>query len=154
MSVIGEAKKVTVTGRGQKKPIPKASLQCDSPPTDTAALGSLMMVDFAAFKSTASLVNIWPCEAARAREAQGGGHAVQKEGRGRAALKSEWKTSHRGCHRHRQFRRWHRWHCNTRTWKDMETITVRHTASTGCMVEKERAGLRRLGVEIERLDFL
>lgn len=87
MSVIGEAKKVTVTGRGQKKPIPKASLQCDSPPTDTAALGSLMMVDFAAFKSTASLVNIWPCEAARAREAQGGGACGAEGGTGKSSLK-------------------------------------------------------------------
>lgn len=68
MSVIGEAKKVTVTGRSQKKPVPKASFQCDSPPSDAAALGSLMMVDFAASKSTASLVNIRPSEAARARE--------------------------------------------------------------------------------------
>lgn len=71
MSVIGEAKKVTLTGRSQKKPVPKAT-HCDSPPTDTAALGSLMMVDFAASKSTASLVNIRPSEAARAREGQGG----------------------------------------------------------------------------------
>lgn len=72
MSVIGEAKKVTFTGRSQKKPVPKASSQCDSPPSDAAALGSLMMVDFAASKSTASLVNIRPCEAARAREGQEG----------------------------------------------------------------------------------
>ncbi|KAF8447751.1 hypothetical protein L210DRAFT_3609974 [Boletus edulis BED1] len=71
MSVIGEAKKVTLTGRSQKKPVPKSSSHCDSPPFDTAALGSLMMVDFAASKSTASLVNIRPCEAARSREGQG-----------------------------------------------------------------------------------
>lgn len=61
MSVIGEAK-VTLTGRSHKKPVPKT---CDSPPSDTAALGSLMMVDYAGSKSTASLVNIRPCEAAR-----------------------------------------------------------------------------------------
>ena len=72
MSVIGEAKKVTLTGRSQKKPVPKAGSHCDSPPSDMAALGSLMMVDFAASKSTASLVNIRPSEAARAREGQGG----------------------------------------------------------------------------------
>ncbi|KAG8217703.1 hypothetical protein J3R82DRAFT_5859 [Butyriboletus roseoflavus] len=72
MSVIGEAKKVTLTGRSQKKPVPKASSHCDSPPSDAAALGSLMMVDFAGSKSTASLVNIRPSEAARAREGQGG----------------------------------------------------------------------------------
>ncbi|KAN0077106.1 hypothetical protein V8E55_010961 [Tylopilus felleus] len=71
MSVIGEAKKVTLTGRSQKKPVPKTTSHCDSPPSDTAALGSLMMVDFAASKSTASLVNIRPSEAARAREGQG-----------------------------------------------------------------------------------
>ncbi|KAF9227696.1 hypothetical protein BS17DRAFT_799915 [Gyrodon lividus] len=69
MSVIGEAKKVMVTGRSQKKPVPKQSFHydrvLDSPPTDTAALGSLMMVDFAASKSTASLVNIRLSEAAR-----------------------------------------------------------------------------------------
>lgn len=70
MSVIGEAKKVTLTGRSQKKPVPKASSPCNSPPSDTAALGNLMMVDFAVSKSTASLVNIRPCEAARAREGQ------------------------------------------------------------------------------------
>lgn len=71
MSVIGEAKKVALTGRSQKKPVPKASSHSDSPPSDAAALGSLMMVDFAASKSTASLVNIRPSEAARAREGQG-----------------------------------------------------------------------------------
>ncbi|KAG2157210.1 hypothetical protein DEU56DRAFT_968925 [Suillus clintonianus] len=73
MSVIGEAKKVTVTGtRSQKKPVPKAMLNYDKATSpDSAALGSLMMVDFAASKSTASLVNIRPSEAAReAREAQ------------------------------------------------------------------------------------
>ncbi|KAG0707660.1 hypothetical protein DFH29DRAFT_894845 [Suillus ampliporus] len=75
MSVIGEAKKVTVTGtRSQKKPVPKAMITYDkmaSSPSDAAALGSLMMVDFAASKSTASLVNIRPSEAAReTREAQ------------------------------------------------------------------------------------
>lgn len=73
MSVIGEVKKATLTGRSQKKPVPKASSHCDSPSaSDAAALGSLMMVDFAGSKSTASLVNIRPCEAARAREGQGG----------------------------------------------------------------------------------
>ncbi|KIK97505.1 hypothetical protein PAXRUDRAFT_136159 [Paxillus rubicundulus Ve08.2h10] len=76
MSVIGEAKKVTVVGHSQKKPVPKRSSYYDqaleSPPSDTAALGSLMMVDFAASKSTASLVNIRPSEAARTREVQGG----------------------------------------------------------------------------------
>ncbi|KAG1905830.1 uncharacterized protein F5891DRAFT_1006783 [Suillus fuscotomentosus] len=67
MSVIGEAKKVTVTGtRSQKKPVPKAMPNHDkSSSPDSAALGSLMMVDFAASKSTASLVNIRPSEAAR-----------------------------------------------------------------------------------------
>ncbi|KAG2054686.1 hypothetical protein BDR06DRAFT_954960 [Suillus hirtellus] len=67
MSVIGEAKKVTVTGtRSQKKPVPKAIPNYDkSSSPDSAALGSLMMVDFAASKSTASLVNIRPSEAAR-----------------------------------------------------------------------------------------
>ncbi|KIJ69315.1 hypothetical protein HYDPIDRAFT_164896 [Hydnomerulius pinastri MD-312] len=74
MSVIGEAKKVIVTGRSQKKPVPKQSSHydkgMDSPPSDAAALGSLMMVDYAASKSTASLVNIRPSEAARGREAQ------------------------------------------------------------------------------------
>ncbi|KAG1756677.1 uncharacterized protein EDB91DRAFT_1041638 [Suillus paluster] len=64
MSVIGEAKRVIVTGtRSQKKPVPKAMINYDkmlSPPADSAALGSLMMVDFAASKSTASLVNIRP----------------------------------------------------------------------------------------------
>ncbi|KAG6376329.1 hypothetical protein JVT61DRAFT_2310 [Boletus reticuloceps] len=40
MSVIGEAKKVTLTGRSQKKPVPKASSHCDSPPFDTAAWGA------------------------------------------------------------------------------------------------------------------
>ena len=83
MSVIGEAKKVTLTGRSQKKPVPKASPHCDSPPSDPAALGSLMMVDFAASKSTASLVNIRPSEAARAREGQGGTCAVT----GKSSLK-------------------------------------------------------------------
>ena len=65
MSVVGEAKKVTLTGRSQKKPVPKASSHCESPASDTAALGNLMMVDLAVSKSTASLVNIRPCEAAR-----------------------------------------------------------------------------------------
>jgi hypothetical protein len=83
MSVIGDAKKVTLTGRSQKKPVPKASPHCDSPPSDTAALGSLMMVDFAASKSTASLVNIRPSEAARAREGQGGTYT----GTGKSSLK-------------------------------------------------------------------
>ncbi|KAG1878003.1 hypothetical protein DFJ58DRAFT_753625 [Suillus subalutaceus] len=76
MSVIGEGKKVTVTGtRSHKKPVPKAMLDYDkSSSPDSAALGSLMMVDFAASKSTASLVNIRPCEAAReTREAQSQG---------------------------------------------------------------------------------
>ncbi|KAF8844454.1 hypothetical protein BDN67DRAFT_994222 [Paxillus ammoniavirescens] len=76
MSVIGEAKKIAVTGHNQKKPVPRRSSYydqgLDSPPSDTAALGSLMMVDFAASKSAASLVNIRPSEAARTREAQGG----------------------------------------------------------------------------------
>jgi len=69
ISVIGEAKKVTVTGiRTQKKPVPQAIINYDemsSPSTDSAALGSLMMVDFAASKSTASLMDIRPSEAAR-----------------------------------------------------------------------------------------
>ena len=87
MSVIGEAKKVTVTGRSQKKPVPKASLHCESPPADTAALGSLMMVDFAVSKSTASLVNIRPSEAARAREGQGGAGNVGQPVAGKSNLK-------------------------------------------------------------------
>lgn len=79
MSVIGEVKKVTLTGRSQKKPVPKASSRCESPPADTAALGSLMMVDYAVSKSTASLVNIRPSEAARAREGQDQGKSNLKK---------------------------------------------------------------------------
>lgn len=57
MRMIGEAKKVTITGiRSQKKPVPKA---------DCATLGSLMVVDFAASKSVASPVNIHPSEEGR-----------------------------------------------------------------------------------------
>ncbi|KAH7919018.1 hypothetical protein BV22DRAFT_1041292 [Leucogyrophana mollusca] len=76
MSVYGDSKKVAVTGSGrnQKKPVPKNTTGYDklsSPPSESATLGSLMLVDFAASKSTASLVNIRPSEAAReAREGQ------------------------------------------------------------------------------------
>ncbi|KAG2158218.1 uncharacterized protein EDB93DRAFT_654545 [Suillus bovinus] len=82
MSVIGEAKKVTMTGtRSQKKPVPKAMLNYDkSSSPDSAALGSLMMVDFAASKSTASLVNIRPCEAARET------HEGQNQGSGQPKM--------------------------------------------------------------------
>jgi hypothetical protein len=88
MSVIGEAKKVTATGtRSQKKPVPKAMLTYErSSSPDSAALGSLMMVDFAASKSTASLVNIRPSEAAReTREAQSQGG--QSSSQPKASLK-------------------------------------------------------------------
>ncbi|KAG1772779.1 hypothetical protein EDD22DRAFT_814956 [Suillus occidentalis] len=91
MSVIGEAKKVTVTGtRSQKKPVPKAMLDYErSSSPDSAALGSLMMVDFAASKSTASLVNIRPSEAAReTREAQSqGGQNSGGSGQPKTSLK-------------------------------------------------------------------
>ncbi|KAG2144858.1 hypothetical protein BD769DRAFT_1347549 [Suillus cothurnatus] len=91
MSVIGEGKKVTVTGtRSQKKPVPKAMLNYDkSSSPDSAALGSLMMVDFAASKSTASLVNIRPSEAAReTREAQSqGGQSSGGSGQPKMSLK-------------------------------------------------------------------
>jgi hypothetical protein len=91
MSVIGEAKKVTVTGtRSQKKPVPKAMLNYErSSSPDSAALGSLMMVDFAASKSTASLVNIRPSEAAReTREAQSqGGQNSGGSGQPKTSLK-------------------------------------------------------------------
>ncbi|KAH7889378.1 hypothetical protein F5I97DRAFT_1800846 [Phlebopus sp. FC_14] len=70
MSVIGEGKNVAVTGRSHKKPVPKQhSETVESPAGDAARLGNLMMVEFAASKSTASLVNIRPSEAAREREA-------------------------------------------------------------------------------------
>ncbi|KAG1827186.1 uncharacterized protein BJ212DRAFT_1443320 [Suillus subaureus] len=91
MSVIGEGKKVTVTGtRSHKKPVPKAMLDYDkSSSPDSAALGSLMMVDFAASKSTASLVNIRPSEAAREmREAQSqGGQSSGGSGQPKTSLK-------------------------------------------------------------------
>ncbi|KAG2349780.1 hypothetical protein BDR05DRAFT_1055396 [Suillus weaverae] len=91
MSVIGEAKKITVTStRSQKKPVPKAMLNYDkSSSPDSAALGSLMMVDFAASKSTASLVNIRPSEAAKeTREAQSqGGQSSGGSGQSKTSLK-------------------------------------------------------------------
>ncbi|KAG1782605.1 hypothetical protein EV702DRAFT_1184745 [Suillus placidus] len=91
MSVIGEAKKITVTStRSQKKPVPKAMLNYDkSSSPDSAALGSLMMVDFAASKSTASLVNIRPSEAAKeTREAQSqGGQSSGGSGQPKTSLK-------------------------------------------------------------------
>lgn len=73
MSVIEEAKKITVIGRSHKKPIPKqaTSYEQADESTDTAALGSLMMVDFSASTSKGSLVNIRPCEAARERQRAG-----------------------------------------------------------------------------------
>ncbi|KAH7913739.1 hypothetical protein BJ138DRAFT_1177837 [Hygrophoropsis aurantiaca] len=83
MSVIGESKKVIITGNGrnQKKPVPKNIAGYDklsSPLSESAALGSLMLVDFAASKSTASLVNIRPSEVAReARDGQTSGASKQ-----------------------------------------------------------------------------
>ena len=63
-STISEAKKVTFTGmRSQKKPVPKSILNGDKMSTDSATLGSLMMVNFAASKAPASLVNIPPSKA-------------------------------------------------------------------------------------------
>lgn len=63
-STIGEAKKVAFTGmRSQKKPVPTSILNGDKMSTDSATLGSLVMVNFAASKAPASLVNIPPSKA-------------------------------------------------------------------------------------------